>query len=951
MDLIEQIKSNLEEIMKNHFPKYKLRPEKLEQLAKKIMETENVTSDSKELMTLSEKHLEEYLINYLINYQKGSGCDLLKDVSHIYREVNQLFQIESNQENYNSFITLAVRLKLTSSSEEKIDFALKAQYKRLAIRQPKETKAVQPITPKKTEVPILYQEFQGDRRILYIVQSILEKSEKQLLESDSAKTNPDYQKVIRKLYQGFQVYFLIKESGISGIEVIEMIKTMHLRNSFEKDFWDLKNKFARSVGLKYFMLEHELEKIKNTDPILYHHLQLFLGNQEYNEPISEQEILKSVQKWKTYLQNNSLAISTQYSLFFHFPNVSKEHIILIVNCLKNEYPEYYEILIKYHGKDIQEKNEISEEDQKKYQNAISTVKKILKSESDNEIIVDEKDFIFLKNNKTSVKNQKDNHNNLLLVSLPTFSEKGIKSLLEKWKETQPEYYKIIIKVYGPTLSEWNFWELSTTEKIQYDNAITQLEKELIQNKTQTIEPKKEPAKRGSNLLERLPEFSEEEIRSVLNNWQPKKPKYYEIIIRVYGTSFKEYNMKKVKKSEIHLINNAVTQLKKELIQNKTQTLDPKKAKTKKGSNLLERLPEFSEEEIRSVLNTWKQTRPKYYKIIMKVYGPSFKEHNTKDLKKSERKNLLNSAFVRLKLELTRNKTQTLDPKKEYTKRVNNLLERLPEYSEEEIRSILNTWQQTRPKYYEIIIRVYSASFKEHNTKKLEKVERNLLNNAVALLRKELLFIKENHQPKVEKLNKNQKSNNTLYEQLNMSKYELDKIMKTLKKEKTELYELVIKQHGDDYATCHRLPKEKEILYQEALRIIQQKYQQMIDQKEYLKKNWLLNKRDLAIIKAKRRKVAPDILIQTFHITLNELYQIYANNILLFGDQIPNVIEEIIFSSSAGINYLQASAQFQYLMSTMNNTDINTWIEQLIEKKQKEIEKEQEVIQRIRNLQE
>ncbi len=347
---------------------------------------------------------------------------------------------------------------------------------------------------------------------------------------------------------------------------------------------------------------------------------------------------------------------------------------------------------------------------------------------------DEAIKIFQHKDKASLQQNKKEKKDIKKNNVDTnFSSKQIKTkklceekdrekvleIVNKFKETNPNYYEVITKKYsGDNFEISNNVKLTKEEQILIHTAKVRI-KELMHDSKKLYQFLNDCQ---NGFLDIYKEDDQVKVLKIVNKFKERNPNYYEIITKIYnGDRLEIRNKDKLTPEEQFVIRS---------IRIKILNLLKDSKKLNNFLNFqgafLEKYEEEDKVKALKIVNKFKETNPNYYEVITKKYsGDNFEISNNVKLTKEEQI-LIHTAKVRVK-ELMH------DSKKLYqflNDCQNGFLEKYKEEDCEKILEIVNKFKETNPSYYKVITKKYSGDKLEiSNNVKLTKEEQILINNA------------------------------------------------------------------------------------------------------------------------------------------------------------------------------------------------------------------------------
>lgn len=184
----------------------------------------------------------------------------------------------------------------------------------------------------------------------------------------------------------------------------------------------------------------------------------------------------------------------------------------------------------------------------------------------------------------------------------------------------------------------------------------------------------------------------------------------------------------------------------------------------------------------------------------------------------------------------------------------------------------------------------------------------------------------------------QKSGKTLSQR--MSDYELLSLKIALEKLKylnPGYYKIITAYHGINLNEIHPISKKDKVNYNNAINRLGTLAKRLnLEEERRLLKKSLQNTREdriLSMIKQRRKGKETAIIAKENKLTIDEICRIYADNLLLFGKLIPEVLKEMIQLRDNSIDYLKQSTHFLYLINCNSFKENIKWVELLSNEKE------------------
>ncbi len=539
----------------------------------------------------------------------------------------------------------------------------------------------------------------------------------------------------------------------------------------------------------------------------------------------------------------------------------------------------------------------------------------------------------------------------------------VRKVFETFQYEYPMFYQIIIKCHGQSLLEWH--QLSKEETKTYEDAIKKLRQMIIKvqkNAATIVEEGKLMVKKRKEATLRhktIYEFFEGEEKSTVDhlvNVLKSDPPAYEIIQKAYTETL--INCQELTKEEKKKLQEVIKQMRMIL----------------KNKRTLQKMVECDDKEkINQALNILKEENPQYIDILIKRHGKTQVEwHNLS--KEQQEDELYHQAIKKMK--------QLLNPKRKKEKDQINGKEVFQLTSKAKRIKIMKRLKRVRPELYEIVV--------QKNGEMLEDDNRCLVDEkkyvqAIKLLQKFLIpttqtlysyypdktiaevkkaveklktinqvdydIIIQCHGPKLIERNPLTTQEGIRYSQAKLklkrilyptfsienqfpkvSHEKLVSLIDACQDTHPQYYQVIYKRAGKSLLEWNTLTEEERKIYYNAISYLKRNTKEE-SLKELLKESLTMEKRKLVLIKERRRQRSAKELASTYSVEEEQIYQIFAENLLLFGNQIPNILEEIIQNSQKGYEYLKQSKHYHYLIKNTEREVLEYWKQRLLMEQQ------------------
>lgn len=477
----EQIMKYLKDINKKGF-QGKLSEKVLIIVTQNFIRFKKMSKDSKNL----KKDVREYLKKVLVqSIKKNEGLQhrLLVDFIDIYDTINEERNITPSIELFDSFCFICVD-SLIENCEKKINkkIIIAKEYS-LFIRN-----SILEKNPEKKE-PVqsyVFEFYKPHQKYLSEIISGLEKVEKDKITSYQKGELEKDHNLLLKMEYALRYYPLLRWQYKEYLTRAEKIKMFFKRKKYEQDILAEQTTFLNNLPYPNDIVLSEIKKAS-------YNLQMFLGQipNQCSYDILERQVNK-------FIENLKKQDLSEYTIFSHFKTTLPSTVLLLYQCFKNEYPEYYEIITKKYGKNLQEFYILSEKEENILQLALQKMQELLEQEKTGQITLDKEEFlIYERNIEKLIANLNPSEKQWLIKKVQQWSSKTLQNKCEitdeyllkysvnKLKMINFEYYQAIINVHGTDLKTYK--KENTNQK--YYQAVNELKNTIKRSKRELEERK------------------------------------------------------------------------------------------------------------------------------------------------------------------------------------------------------------------------------------------------------------------------------------------------------------------------------------------------------------------------------------------------------------------------------------------------------------------------------
>jgi len=325
------------------------------------------------------------------------------------------------------------------------------------------------------EIAYVYKKYFLHKEYLAEILNALEKTEKtEILCCKKESELIEKKSIIEKIEYGLRYYPMTRFLTHTFLERHEELKRFMKQKHFIKDIQQKQNLIFKTMNENTDIVVQEIYKLSKKDSEFFQILRVFLGDSTNN--VSYIELEEKVKSWIASFQEKDLSYY-QFSNYFSLQDVARARVI--VECFKNEYPEYYEVLIQKYGKCLYEYHLLSSESEQLCQEAIRKIHNLISYEKQGLILIDEQEF-FIRERKEEKEDTKEpldilsnlsdeekiwarkqlekmlskQHSKSLMHMTKTDDIPFLNRSLLKLKSFHPTYYETLITCHGSSLIEW-----------------------------------------------------------------------------------------------------------------------------------------------------------------------------------------------------------------------------------------------------------------------------------------------------------------------------------------------------------------------------------------------------------------------------------------------------------------------------------------------------------------
>lgn len=190
-----------------------------------------------------------------------------------------------------------------------------------------------------------------------------------------------------------------------------------------------------------------------------------------------------------------------------------------------------------------------------------------------------------------------------------------------------------------------------------------------------------------------------------------------------------------------------------------------------------------------------------------------------------------------------------------------------------------------------------------------------------LLKNKSIILKR--EPELININlKNKFPNNTVCE----IKFAIEKMKYTNPK----YYNIIIKRYGVNLLEDHKYERAEKEDFNNAIARIRSLLKHTDLKQGFIlaKKELNTSKENLQIIKSRRKQMNTESIAAQYQKSVIEIYQLFAEKLLLFGSLVPDIIIEIINKCPSGIDLLLESEHFKFLVGMNSKKENACWLNAL-----------------------
>lgn len=522
------------------------------------------------------------------------------------------------------------------------------------------------------------------------------------------ETHPEYYEAIHKIYKGDNLDVreqdgtILKQDKVKAKNAKLIIKRalsrlLEKNNPTEEDILEALKEKARSCRtniqsfskgfLEYFKEEDRdtvlliIEQMQGNHDTYYQVIHKFYSGDKLEKTHLGQTTSKeraNLSNAKTFIKNILNKLENKKNInreiiqiailnrgsskgyLEYFEEKDRDTVLLIIKQMKERYPNYYQLIHKvYSGERLEERNQvanISDKEKTSLNDSKRLIRRILGKLPEKEVIV-ETDV-----QKVMFRKKMGNRAKGYLEYFEEIDSNTILLIIEVMRESHPEYYKSIHKLYsGEKLEVKNQEEDITKEdKVNVNNAKTVIkrtldrlsEKEIDSKEDMKLEIRKVIGKSnhqkcGIGFLEFFNEKDRNLVLKIIDNMEKTHSIYYQIIHKFYsGERLETKNVIKMEINERVNLNNVKICIKKVIskLGDQKDVTDETIQKILLRKNTKGYLDYFEEKDRNTVLliiEVMKERYPDYYQLIHKAYsGEKLDTINDEDFIKEE-KNRIN----------------------------------------------------------------------------------------------------------------------------------------------------------------------------------------------------------------------------------------------------------------------------------------------------------------------
>lgn len=435
---------------------------------------------------------------------------------------------------------------------------------------------------------------------------------------------------------------------------------LFLNSYYEKDIYKIKNYF---LNLKTEEIPDDILIILNKMEKELHQANIFLRYRDFND-------LKIYWKYLFYDKNNLLEGENMENIYTYF-NCDKEIVDATFMEIKNH--KLKENFVKRWGRELDGNSnyDYTKKDKEDFSNYKKIFEKNLeyaKSRYENGYSLEEITKSLRENVQLNLRlpfyeNEKD---------LCTKLGINLKQLDIIFEDIETDKRLAFIYYTGLNRKKMNLVDISKLLKCDIQiikNYILEVNK-LIKIKASELEKETKRRIVRKPFLDSFKEEDKEKVKAILKAYKEINHKNFRIVTKLYGKNYNNYNYDiEMDKKELNCINNFKVKIKSYLkqihdgasleevcnsIKNSQKKIKKEIEKTNKvKKSFLDSFEEIDKENVKTILNAYKEINHRYFQIVTKFYGENFDQYQSELELTKEEKNCLNNLKKQIKIYLVK----------------------------------------------------------------------------------------------------------------------------------------------------------------------------------------------------------------------------------------------------------------------------------------------------------
>ena len=671
--------------------------------------------------------------------------------------------------------------------------------------------------------------------------------------------------------------------------IAKMMQNSSVLNQFMEPFFPIYTKINSSLRLQdnfrnlYYFWEaifngvlaySDTKSLEDTISYFYHSYVLDILNVnedylEYFKKLYYTVYSKSIVEPRTFTNCYKIGF---YNVFLGY---DKKLIRKIVERYKIVNPRYYQVIMKRHGKKLNEWNVLSVKENQIYHNALASIEKVLNRDVENWL-------------QTSV-------GKTLYLRHPQDNPAVIDDIVSFYSSFFPKRYHVLLKRHGKSFLEWN--SMTPEENTDYVIANNDIDRLQSIRREHFDEMKifcKETFKQDPMIISIIKKKQQGmKVSKIALEYQISVERVYEILAQ-----------------NILLFGYKATHIIYEILVSSSKGIEYLKASQQ--FNYFIRLPWYRSIQLIPLL-----------RYMLRNY-PEIQERAEEELKHLLHVQRFNEDYAkRYAVDI---KTEKKPVKKETDKKKmkdmlidSSFFDNFPGEDPILITRIVERFKVIRPNYYDIIVKRHGESLLKWNP--LNQPDNAKYNNAFKAVQGYLL-----------RTDLENWLNDSLFTRMShVSPKVIQGMMPNYRLLKPQHYNSIVKRHNEDFLSWNNISDNTLALnYALAMKYFNSafpKIEQDIPKFQALLKESLLEQKDMiCFIRDKRKGLSTEDISMKYHIDTEKIYEVYAKCLFAFGYDCIPLIQEILTNSQHGMEYLHQSTHFKAMidgryLSKLNVLDV------------------------------